>query len=244
MPELPAPLPPAERTVGQLVAETIRAYGGRFWFCLALGLPLAVIGQLGFGANSQVLGLWAFAPLFTVAYIAACEYVLALAPDRERRWRALFVGFLVWLPVPLLLHFYVLPAVAWLAFYGLSVPVILVEGLGGRAALNRARKLAAADFVHALGALSTIVIVVGLSYLVLVGLLRSQAEAATRAAEFLGTLVLSPLLYLGGAMLYLDQAARIGSGRRDADLHPPLDADAAGRADPPLEPRPPAPGQS
>ena len=32
---LPAPLPPAERTVGQLVAETIRAYGDNFWRALA-----------------------------------------------------------------------------------------------------------------------------------------------------------------------------------------------------------------
>jgi hypothetical protein len=46
VPELPAPLPPDKRTVGQLVAETIRAYGANFWRVLPLGLALAVVDQL------------------------------------------------------------------------------------------------------------------------------------------------------------------------------------------------------
>jgi hypothetical protein len=39
MPELPPPLPPAERTVGQLVAESINFYRHRFWPSLLLGFP-------------------------------------------------------------------------------------------------------------------------------------------------------------------------------------------------------------
>ena len=211
--ELPPPLPPGERTVGQLVAETIRAYGNHFWRSLPLGLPLALIGQLGLGADAQVIGLWVFAPLFTVAFIAASEIVLDPPRDRRRRLRAFLVGVLVWLPVPLLLRAYIIPALAWLAFYGFSVPVVLVDGLGVWAALNRSRKLGAADYIHALGSLCTLVIVVGLSALVLDGLLHSQGEAEVRVAAFLATLVLSPLLYLGTAMLYLDQAARIDERR-------------------------------
>ena len=38
--ELPPPLPPERRTVGQLVAESIRLYGLSFWKALALGVPL------------------------------------------------------------------------------------------------------------------------------------------------------------------------------------------------------------
>jgi len=213
--ELPPPLPAGERTVGQLVAESIRAYGNQFWRSLALGLPLALIGLLGLGADSQVIGLWIFSPLFTGAFIAASVLVLHPPADRRRRVRAFLVGMLVWLPVPLLLRLYILPALAWLAFYGFAVPVVLVEGLGVRAALNRARKLGAADYVHALGSMSALVIVVGLSYLVLVGLLRSQAETAQQVAGFLSTLLVSPLLYLGTAMLYLDQAARIDAPQSD-----------------------------
>src|SRR2546429_9309683 len=41
---VPPPLPPATRTVGQLVAETIRLYGSRFWRSLALGIAPAAAG--------------------------------------------------------------------------------------------------------------------------------------------------------------------------------------------------------
>ena len=44
--ELPPPLPPETRTVGQLVAESIRFYGEHFWPVLALGLPLVAVNQI------------------------------------------------------------------------------------------------------------------------------------------------------------------------------------------------------
>src|SRR5947208_13143124 len=39
----PAALPPSERTIGQLVAESIQFYGHRFWTCLALGVAPAAV---------------------------------------------------------------------------------------------------------------------------------------------------------------------------------------------------------
>ena len=71
MPELPAPLPHGERTVGQLVAETIRLYGDNFWPALPLGIPLALSTQVGIGhgINTQVAVLCLFAPLFSAAYV-------------------------------------------------------------------------------------------------------------------------------------------------------------------------------
>ena len=42
--QLPPPLPPETRTVGQLVAESIRLYGARFWPSLALGIGPALVG--------------------------------------------------------------------------------------------------------------------------------------------------------------------------------------------------------
>jgi hypothetical protein len=238
MPELPPPLPPAQRTVGQLVAESIRAYGESFWRALPLGLPFALLTQLGLGSNAQIPVLWLLAPAFSAAYIAASALVLPVEASRRRLLRALLVGTVVWLPVPLLLRALILPSVVWLAFFGLAVPATLVEGLGFRAALGRARRLAAADFVHALGSLCALVIVVFVSATALGALLHGEAEAARRVSSFLALLVLSPLLYIGGAILYLDQAARVGSRGRapDADLHPPVDPDPAGRPDAPLEP--------
>jgi hypothetical protein len=235
VPDLPAPLPPGERTVGQLVAETIRAYGGNFWRVLPLGIPIAASSQvsIGYDANVQTVVLFAFGPLISLAYVYACHLVHHVRPT----WTAYVIAVLVFAPVSLLVRAAVLPAVAWLALFGLAPAAAMVERLGFRAALVRGRRLGTADFVHALGSLAALVIVVAVSELTLIALLRSQGDNGQRIAHALADLVLSPLLYLGGALLYADQAARVGSSRpqrrrrRDADLHPPLDADAAGRPD-------------
>jgi hypothetical protein len=220
------------------VAETIRAYGNNFWRALPLGLPLALSTQLSLGhtSNVQTLVLLAFSPFVTLAYVRAVSIVHDVRPTGVA-WLA---GTLVFAPVPFLARVLVLPAVAWLALFGQAVPAAMIERLGFRAALERGRKLALADYVHALGSLSALVIVVIVSELTLIALLRSQGDNGQRVAHALADLVLSPLLYLGGALLYLDQAARVGSRRprtrsRDADLHPPDDADAAGHPDPQVE---------
>jgi hypothetical protein len=194
VPDLPAPLPPAERTVGQLVAETIRAYGGNFWRILPLGIPIAVSSQisLGYDPNVQTVVLFAFGPLIALAYVYACRLVHGARPTPV----SYVAAVLVFAPVPLLERAAVLPAVAWLALFGLAPAAAMIEHLGFRASLDRGRRL---------------------------------------------DLVLTPLLYLGGALLYTDQAARVGSRRPhrrsppDADLHPPVDADTTGRPDPQVE---------
>ena len=239
MPELPPPLPPAERTVGQVVAETIRLYGANFWRVLPLGVPIAVSSQisLGYDANVQTVVLFAFGPLIALAYVYACHLVHHVRPTLV----AYAAAVLIFAPVPLLVRAAVLPAAAWLALFGLAPAAAMIERLGFRASLARGRRLGTADYVHALGSLATLIIVVVVSELTLIALLRSQGDNGQRIAHALADLVLSPLLYLGGALLYTDQAARVGSGRphrrsrRDADLHPPLDADSTGRPDPQVE---------
>ena len=100
MPELPPPLPPAERTVGQLVAETIRLYGDRFWRALPLGIPLAGATQLGLGRgiDIQIVILCLSAPVFSAAYVYAIQLALSLSPPRSVLVRAWWVGMLVWIP--------------------------------------------------------------------------------------------------------------------------------------------------
>jgi hypothetical protein len=240
VPELPPPLPPAERTVGQLIAETIRLYGHVFWRALLLGIPLALSTQLSLGhsANVQSIVLLALSPLVAAAFVWAARLVHGASPSVN----AFLAAIVVFAPVPFLVRLLVLPAVAWLALFGLAVPAAMVERLGFRAALERGRQLGAADYVHSLGSLAALVIVVGISELALIALLRTQGDNGQRVAHLLADIVLSPLLYLGGALLYLDQAARIGSRRpnrrrrRDADLHPSVDADATGRPDAQVEP--------
>ena len=240
MPDLPAPLPPGERTVGQLVAETIRAYGHNFWRALPLGLPLAASTQLSLGhdANVQTVILFAFSPLIGLAYVWAGRLVHGIRPTAV----AYLAAVLVFFPVSFLARLIVLPALGWLALFGLAPIAAMVERIGFRQALSRGRQLGTADYVHALGSLSALVIVVAVAELTLIALLRSQGDNGQRVAHLLADLVLSPLLYLGGALLYVDQAARVGSSRstrrrsRDADLHPPVDADPAGHSDPQVEP--------
>jgi hypothetical protein len=204
--QLPPPLPPETRTVGQLVAESIRFYQQRFWAVLPIGLSLAAIEQVtaGHATRTQALVLAAAAPLMAASFVRACQ----LLGETAWSWTGLAAGTLIFLPVPLLMLFYVLPALAWLAFAGLAVPAATIERLCFRDAIVRGRQLGAADYVHALGGIATLAIVFALSKFVLVLLLKGQAEIAVRSALFLADLVLSPLLFVGAALLYLDQAAR------------------------------------
>jgi hypothetical protein len=232
MPDLPPPLPPERRTVGQLVAESIRAYQHRFWRCLPLGLPLAVADQLSIhhGTALQAFIYWVMTPLFVAAYVWGCRIVLEAKPTLT----AVALGVLIWLPFPVLRALYILPGLAWFALIGLAVPVAMVERTPFRESLVRGRRLGLADYVHALGSLSALVVVVGVAANVLGALLHSQSDTGLRVAVFLSELVLSPLLYLGAALLYVDQSARVRSRR--AGLHPPLDAEPAGHPDAQVEP--------
>jgi hypothetical protein len=70
------------------------------------------------------------------------------------------------------------------------------------------------DYVHAAGSLATLVILFVLARLGLALLLESQADNTVRVAIFLADAVLGPLLFLGGALLYVDQEARLRSRER------------------------------
>ena len=230
---LPPPLPPETRTVGQLVAESIRIYQERFWRILPLGLALAVVEQVTAGHSTamQALILAVSAPLMAASFTGAA----AIVGDAHWSWIAFAVGTLVWLPVPLLMLIFVLPALAWMALFGMAVPAAVVEGAGFRTALGRGRALGRIDYGHALGGIATLAIVFGLTKFVLIFLLKGQADVTIRAALFLADLVLSPLLFVGSALLYVDQRARLDWSDH-APVHPPLDALDAGRADAEGEP--------
>jgi hypothetical protein len=241
--ERPEALPPEVRPVGQVIAESLRRYGDSFWRVLPLGLPVAVTNQVSAGRSfwMQVAILAAATPLLTAAYVGACFIVTGARPPKRVVARAFGAGVLVILPVPVLILVYVLPGLAWLAFVGLVVPVVLVERTSLRAGFARAVKLARADYVHALGSLAAATIVFGVTKIMLILLLRGTADAAERIALFLADLVLSPVLFLVPALLYFDQAARAVESaprsrrRRHGDIHPALESDVTGRADAEVE---------
>jgi hypothetical protein len=209
----PAALPPAERTVGQLVAESIQFYGGHFWACLVLGVPAAVIAVVFTQVSHRtalILAPTLSAALISATFVYGSVVVLeASPPPRRRLVAAWLMGWLVFVPVPFLVIAFILPGLLWLTALGLVVPVLVKENVSLRAALPRAWQLARADFVHALGSLFTLAVVVLLSQSVLVFVLRGFGNAAGSVALFLASVVLSPLLFVGAALLYVDQAARI-----------------------------------
>jgi hypothetical protein len=214
---LPAPLPPETRTVGQVVAESVKLYGDNLWPSLALGVSVTVINQISAGHSTtfQVLVLAAGAPLMAASYAFAATIVGRVERRAADLARAVAVGAVVFVPAAFLSLLYVLPAIAWLALVGLVVPVLVLERLPVGAALRRAVALARADYVHALGSLATLAILFGLVKLMLALLLRDFGESGERFALGLADLVVSPLLFLGAALLYFDQAARIESRPRE-----------------------------
>jgi hypothetical protein len=207
----PAALPPAERTIGQLVAESIQYYGAHFWACLAFGVPAAGIAVVFKNVSRHLQLLLAptlSSALISATFVWACVVVLEASPSHRRLLAAWLVGWLVFAPAPFLVLAFVVPGLLWLAAVGLVVPVLIVEELPVGAALSRAWRLARADFTHAIGSLFTLAVVVLLSQSVLVFVLRGFGDAGISAALFLASVVLSPLLFVGAALLYVDQAAR------------------------------------
>jgi hypothetical protein len=230
---LPPALPPKSRTVGQLIAETVSFYRHHVFRVLPLGLSVAALTQLtvafgdhhvrtrghppaqAFDDPKSILGggiettIILGALLLTVSYIAAIVLVTGARPDRRRLLTGYAAGLLVFLPTPILAQLLILPAVAYLAFVGWVVPVAVVEGLGFRESFRRSLKLARADYVHAAGGLATLVIVFYVTRLMLALLLRSGGESTERVAAGLSDVILAPMLFVGSALLYLDQAARL-----------------------------------
>ncbi len=211
---VPPPLPPERRTVGQLVGEAIRAYGARFWKSLVLGVPVVVANALVWARPSGDLRL-TLLPI--TALLVSASYVLALGliTGANVRSRTGVVAYLlavvVFLPVPLLAALFIVPGLIWLSLFGLAVPAVLVEGVGVRAALGRGMRLARADFVHVLGGLSTLALVVIISQFSLYFVLREYADNTRMIAAALASLVVSPVVFLGSAILYVDQEARLRS---------------------------------
>ena len=224
---LPPPLPPETRTVGQLVAETIRFYGAHLWRSLALGLGPAGVTvaayEIGWHPTLAAVGA-AYLVLATSSYIGACLLVSGHRPGRSALLNAFGLGVFIILPVLVLSFGLGLLALAWLAYFGLAVPAALIEELPRGDAFRRGMALGRTDYVHAFGSLCALALVVFLTQGLLFSLLHGASQQAVDVSAFLAATVVQPVLFLGGAILYFDQAARAVSSRprserrRDADV--------------------------
>ena len=204
------PLPPEDRTIGQLVAETLRLYGRRFWSALPLGLAFAALEQF----RDSRLEIWlpvacVGAVVVAGAFVLACALVAETRLTRRTAVLAVAAGFVAFLPPTLLLRWFILLGLVWLAFFALAVPAAVIERRGLADALRRGLRLARADYLHALGSLATLALLYFLTSVMLAILLREQGDQTERIATFLTDLVLSPVFLLGAALLYYDQEARL-----------------------------------
>lgn len=214
---VPGPLPPASRTVGQVVAQGIELYRSNVWAALLLGLPVAVVDQV-IGDQSLAGGIVLLAiasPAFSLAYAAAAAIQQGVRPPVTTWVVAMAVGIVTFLPAAFFFGWFVIAAILWLGLAGHAVPAAMAERLGPLAALRRAVELGRADYIHAAGSFATLALLFGLTRLMLGLLLHSQADATVRVAIFLADLVVSPLLFLGAAIVYVDQVARVGLDRAE-----------------------------
>jgi hypothetical protein len=240
---------PAERTVGQLIGDAIKLYGHRFWRGLGLGIPAAAftIGASFLDGDVRVGYALVVGPFaLGLSYV----WAVTLATDaRDARGRALLVGAVAFLPLAASRVFVFtgvyFVALAWFTLVGLAVPSVLVEGRGLRDAFQHGFRLARADFVHAFGTVAALAIVVIVSIFSLSLLLAGFGAQSVTVSAVMAVIVMSPLFFVGCALLYVDQKARLESGsprrrRRDARLHHAVEPDRAGRADAEVEPGPAA----
>src|SRR5438270_14007621 len=83
----PVALPPAERTVGQLVGETVRFYEDHFWGAIAIGVAPAVLAAITTHVPRSltlVLAPTVYGALLSAAFVAAAVLVLDRRPPNGR----------------------------------------------------------------------------------------------------------------------------------------------------------------
>ncbi|HEU0304748.1 MAG TPA: hypothetical protein VFR32_09215 [Gaiellaceae bacterium] len=213
-------VPPAERLIGQLVADTLRFYGGHFWSSLALGVaPAVVVAVASQFDRSAAVAISAGGAVIaaTASYVAASAMVAGTRPSGRTILTAFAAGVVVYIPALLLLGL-IVPGLAWLALFGLAVPAAVSERLAFVQSLRRGFELGRAGFVHALGTLCTLALLVFVTGQVMILAIYGASGQAIQVTAFLATLVLTPILFLGAAHLYEDQVARaeVKSGRQRA----------------------------
>ena len=207
--------------LGDVVAEAVRIYGARIWAALGLG---AVVGAafLVVAVTPRGVGIAAVSLAITLAYAAAARLVSgdrfleAWAQVGLRLPVLLVLTLIVSLPFAVAVSYLILllAGAAWLALVGFSIPVAVLEPGGLGHALRRSLTLARAEYLHALGVTAALLVIVLLVGIILAGALVAFAENERIGAVVLTQVVLSPLFFLGLAVLYFEQSARALSSPR------------------------------
>lgn len=225
---------PVERplVLGELLAETARLYGERFWAALGVGAVVAA----AFVAATRVpepIKTALLVAAITVVYGATARLVSGDAfaeawAQVALRLPVLFVlGLAVTVPFALVAQYlvFLIVGAAWLALVGFSIPVAMLERESEPAgwfwrigyALRRSLTLARAEYLHAFGVAAALTLIYVLVGTLLTSALVGFAENGAYAALALVQAVLSPFFFIGLSVLYFEQKARAVSSRRTDD---------------------------
>lgn len=212
-------------TLGELFAETTRIYRERFWAAIGLGAVAGIAFVPAAFVEVFLLQIALLAGAFTVAYAAASRLAagdalgeafartLARAPVLAVLMVAVAVPFAIGRLDPLILFV----SVFWLALTGFSIPVAMLERAGEEGswidrlggAMRRSLDLARAQYLHAAGVIAALVLVYVVAGNLLAIVLAGFADNSGFGALLLVQLVLAPFFFLGLAVLYFEQRARL-----------------------------------
>jgi len=198
----------------------VRLYGERTWAALGIGVVVAFGFLLG-ALTHPTVGLAAVSLAITLAYAASARVVSgdgfreAWAQVGLRLPVLLVLTLLVSIPFALAVRYVItlLAGAAWMALVGFSIPASVLEKGDLAGSLRRSFALARVQYLHVLGVVAALVIVVLLLGIILASALVSFADNGRVAALVLTQLVLSPFFFLGLAVLYFEQTARALSSR-------------------------------
>jgi hypothetical protein len=216
--------------LGELLAETVRLYGERFWAAAGLGLPIAGAFVVTLWAH-DVVDVLVLALAFTFTYAAAARVAAgdgaaeAWAQTAVRVPTLLILMLVVAVPFALAVGqlFLLLVAVAWLGLTGFAIPVAMLERDPGAKdwfgrlgyTLYRSVWLARAEYFHAVGVAAALVITYVVLFGVLVAALVGFGDNGRDVAAAIANGVLAPFFFLGLNVLYFEQNARALSSRRE-----------------------------
>jgi hypothetical protein len=227
-------VPPVERplALGELLAETVRLYGERFWAALGVGAVVAGAFALAL-VVPEAVGVAILVVAITVVYGATARLVSgdsfgeAWAQVAVRLPVLLVLGLAVTVPFALAARYLILlfVAAAWLGLVGFSIPVAMLERESEPAgwfwrigyALRRSLTLARAEFLHAFGVAAALMLIYVLMGTILTRTLIGFAESGALGALTLVQAVLAPFFFIGLCVLYFEQKARAVSSRRTSD---------------------------
>jgi hypothetical protein len=222
--------------LGEVIATTIRLYGDRLWRALGVGAVVAGTFRLAFELP-DVLAIVLLAAAFTACYAAAAR--VAADDGFGAAWRRVaarapvLLVLVVVVAVPFALGVFVRAgdplaglvfiffAVSWLVVVGFSIPVTMLDAEEERRSwferlghgLHRSIELARAEFLHAVGVTSALVLIYGLLGPLLASVLVGFGDNGRRAAFLLSQVVIAPFFFLGLVVLYHDQRARLAARR-------------------------------